>query len=219
MSIASGAGTGRVSCCGSKRQFTKDPARAVDRRLSSISSDLRQVRTAYRPSSLMGSHRSNRLKYLARRRSEGGRLIQTPRTPAGTQNETLKSDGSCHRCGDPRGSFDEKLQGRVLVCEDCGGFRMVKKKKDDGSEWRCRDCGGAALPGGSGGKAPKHCLSCTMALISGADPMGRPSEGDLGDSEGPRCEECGLPLIRGKGKTCGVRCRVALWRRLNYKVA
>ena len=114
------------------------------------------------------------------------------RTPAGTQNETHDEHRSCHRCGKPRERFDPRLQGR------------------DPEQ----------PPASSDGKAPKHCHRCTVALISGTDPLAKQSEGDLTSApDARRCEECGLPLVRGKSKTCGVRCRVALWRRTSRTVA
>lgn len=107
------------------------------------------------------------------------------RTPAGKQNETIVDDGACDRCGRPRGRFNPKIQGR------------------DPEQ----------PPGNPYGSPPRHCLFCTIAILSGTDPRSRPSELGLVTDGTPICQFCRMPMPGAKkGKTCSERCRKAEYR-------
>lgn len=105
------------------------------------------------------------------------------RTPAGTQSETADEKTSCDRCGH-QWTRNIMIQGR------------------DPEQPQST----------LNGRAPKLCVRCTIAVLSRTDPRARPGDGSM-PQDGPRCEECERIMVRGKGKFCGTRCRVANWRK------
>lgn len=106
------------------------------------------------------------------------------RTPAGTQTETT-DDGACDRCGRPRGRFNPKVQGR------------------DPDQ----------PPGNPYSSPPKHCLRCTVAVLSGTDPRSRPADLGLVTGDTQKCRFCGIPIPGAKRqKYCSGAHRVADFR-------